>query len=332
MKLPFSFSLKFAFRLLLPGFIFTLGVFPIIHTILKPLDLTINSEFAFFLSIVIFGWMFVIFDMPIYMAFEGRRYWPEKLWNLSKKCEENRLQKLNNQRRRPRNSAFAKLKYLEVSVELRRFPIGDDGEYCAKFPTRIGNLIAAYESYPKQRYGMDSVFYWYRIWLKLSTEMREEIDNQQALADSTIYTVAALNICGVFCVLYTILKAIIDIPINIPINIQFISQLISVLPNVCLLLVLAILAFAASYTIYRFSLHIHATFGETYKSVFDNYKDEFSIEDVIEEVSNITREKGMDKQPKREQYEIAWRYLHNYRIKQNGKVLRPSEIPPQSNP
>ena len=317
MKLPFSFSLKFAFRLLLPGFIVTSGVFPIIHTILKQLDLTINSEFAFFLSVIILGWMFVIFDMPIYMAFEGRRYWIDFFRNQFISWEKDRLNDLKNKYQKFQNSD--RTKYLETSVELRRFPIDDNGEFCAKFPTRIGNLIESYESYPKERYGIDSVFYWYRIWLKLDKDLREEIDNQQALADSTIYTIAALNICGVLCLIYAFLKAI---------NIQFIN----VLPNVFLLLILAIVAFVTSYILYRFSLHIHATFGEIYKSVFDNYKDTFPIEDIIEEISRITGDTTINQLPKTEKYDIAWRYLHNYRIKKNGKSLIPSKINRQPNP
>ena len=311
MKLPFSFSLKFAFRLLLPGFILSLGIFPILQTILDQLKLTITSEFVFFLSVVIIGWIFVILDMPIYMAFEGRRYWPKPLWNYFKSLEENRLKKLKKQIRDSKNSDI--VKYLESSVELRRFPTGDDGNYCVMFPTRIGNLIAAYEMYPKRSYGMDSIFYWYRIWLTLDKEVREEIDNQQALADSTIYVIAALNICGLLCIIYAFLRML---------NIQFIR----VLPNGYLLLGLAILAFVASYILYRLSLHIHATFGEIFKSVFDNYRENSSFEDVINEVAEIIGDSNLNNLSKREQYQIAWRYLHNYRIKINHQVFTPDEI------
>ena len=203
MKLPFSFSLKFAFRLLLPGFILSLGIFPVLQTILDRLKLTITSETVFFISVVIVGWIFVIFDMPIYMAFEGRRYWPKPLWNYFKRLEERRLRKVIRDSQSPDVTT-----YLEASVELRRFPMEEDGNYCVKFPTRIGNLIAAYEMYSERSYGMDSIFYWYRIWLTLDKEVREEIDNQQALADSTIYVITALNICGLLCTVYAFLQMI----------------------------------------------------------------------------------------------------------------------------
>ena len=308
MKLPFSFSLKFAFRLLLPGFIISLGIFPILQTILNQIKLTTTYEFAFFLSVVIFGWMFVIFDMPIYMAFEGRRYWPKPLWNYFKHLEEMRLRKVIRD-----TQSSDVTKYLEASVEIRRFPMDEDGNYCVMFPTRIGNLIAAYEMYSKRRYGMDSVFYWYRIWLKLDKEIREEIDNQQALADSTIYVIAALNICAFLCTVYAFLK-------------MTNNQLIKVLPNGYLLLGLAIFLLIGSYILYRFSLHIHATFGEIFKSVFDDYRNEIKVDDIIKEVSEITNDSTLRDLPAKEKYKIAWRYLHNYRIKINDQVLSPTKI------
>ena len=186
------------------------------------------------------------------MIKEGRRYWPKLLWNYFKSLEEKRLKRIL---RETKSSDIRK--YLEASVKLRRFPMENNGNYYVEFPTRIGNLIAAYEMYPKRSYGMDSIFYWYRIWLTLDQDLREEIDNQQALADSTIYVIAALNLCGLLCIIYALLQMI---------N----NQLIKILPNEYLLVGLAILAFIVSYCIYRFSLHIHASFGEIFKSVFDN--------------------------------------------------------------
>ena len=311
MKLPFSLSLKFVFRLLLPGFILSLGILPILQTILEELKLTTSYEFVFSLSVVILGWIFVIFDMPIYMLFEGRRYWPKPLWNYFKALEEKRLKKIKIILKDSRNSDVNN--YLEASIEIRRFPMEDDGNYYVKFPTRIGNLIAAYEMYPERSYGMDSVCYWYRIWLTLEEQIREEIDNQQALADSTIYVITALNICSLLCIIYAILQII---------NIQLIKNL----PNQYLLIGFAILIFIGSYILYRFSLHIHSTFGEMFKSVFDNYRGNFSIEDIIQEISEVTKDTTLVNLPKKEQYKIVWRYLHNYRIKKNAKIFKPNEI------
>ena len=93
-----------------------------------------------------------------------------------------------------------------------------------------------------------------------------------------------------------------------------------------ILLGLALSAFIGSYILYRFSLHIHATFGEIFKSVFDNYRENISVEDIIKEVSKITKNSTLNNLPKKEQYKIVWRYLHNYRIKINHQVFTPDEI------
>jgi hypothetical protein len=37
------------------------------------------------------------------------------------------------------------------------------------------------------KYGLDAVFYWYRLWVLLDKDLREEIDNAQAIVDSTVY-------------------------------------------------------------------------------------------------------------------------------------------------
>ncbi len=93
-----------------------------------------------------------------------------------------------------------------------------------------------------------------------------------------------------------------------------------------MLLGLAILAFITSYIIYRLSLHIHAIFGEMFKSVFDNYRENISFENIIDEVSRITKDSTIANLSKKEQYKIVWRYLHNYRIKIDDKVYSPDEI------
>jgi flagellar biosynthesis regulator FlaF len=64
---------------------------------------------------------------------------------------------------------------------------------------RLGNLITAFESYSNTRYGIDGVFYWNRIWLKLEKDVRDDIDNHQAMADSTVYASFILFINALLC-------------------------------------------------------------------------------------------------------------------------------------
>jgi hypothetical protein len=76
-------------------------------------------------------------------------------------------------------------KALEVGVEYALYPTDDDSAAYVAHPTRLGNIIESFESYPKIKYGLDSVFYWYRLWVVLDKDLREEIDSSQAVVDST---------------------------------------------------------------------------------------------------------------------------------------------------
>jgi len=312
MKLPFNFSLKFVFRLLLPGFIISISIFPIIQTICFDLNVSIPIESCFFISIIIFGWVFIIFDMPIYMFFEGRRYWPSlikkfMIWILEKRLE--RL-KSNKEKYKINN----RQKYLEVSVELRRYPLNGSGDFVTIYPTMLGNLINSYEDHPRKIYGMDPVFYWYRIWLMLDEKTRKDIDDHQALADSAVYVSFALLVTCFTCICYYII-----------LNYNLIS--LSILPSKNYMIFFAVLSLIFFVFIYRLSLHLHEQFGEIFKSVFDCYRKKFSITDILEDISKIAEINDLCRRSKKEKYEIVWRYLKNYKIKINDINYNISEFP-----
>lgn len=322
MKLPFELGIKLFFRLLIPGFFITLGFTPILFAVLDRYGPSNKHEIAFAIATIIVGWMVIILDMPIYMLFEGRRFWPRFLLTRFLDCEKDRLRDIKGD-----ITKFEKAdqqKYLEASVELRGFPRNNDGEYRAIFPTRLGNLITAFETYPDLRYGMDGVFYWYRIWIKLDKDLREEIDSQQALADSTVYTSFALIVDGLLCLLYAIISWF------------GISTFIH-LPNLWISASLSLVCFVAAYLVYRIAMFAYGQFGELFKSVFDIYrtriKDEVS--DALSEVLEFSGD--YSRMSSRDEYEVVWRYLQNYKIKcpHCGKaVLAPAikshqcELPP----
>ena len=70
--------------------------------------------------------------------------------------------------------------YDELWSEIRQFPADEHDHYIATRPTKMGNILASYEDYPDSRYGMDSVFYWHRLWLIVDKDTREEIDRTWA--------------------------------------------------------------------------------------------------------------------------------------------------------
>ncbi|MCP4698372.1 MAG: hypothetical protein GY862_16190 [Gammaproteobacteria bacterium] len=305
MKLPFAFNLKLVFRLLLPGFVVALGLYPLLHSLLGVLNIDLAAESLLFIAALLCGWLFVVLDMQIYMAFEGRRYWFPLFRRLSVWLELRRLKSLLRDLENPRHAR-------EASVELRRFPMNAAGEFYVPCPTRIGNLITAYEDYPQRVYGMDGVFYWYRLWLLLDNDLREELDNQQALADSTLYTAVALKICGLAMLGY-------GLAVYLDLDWQRSS-----LPDAPVLLFFAGAAFLASYLLYRLSLHLHAAYGESFKALFDVHRDKLDpqVDAAVAGVAEREKDYGLNSRPQAEKYQIAWRYLHNNRFKETDGTVR----------
>ena len=312
MKLPFDLNLKLVFRLLFPGFILATGFYPILGTVLEKLDLTEQIKTAYIVSALVFGWLIMIGDMHIYMLYEGRRYWPKFLWDWLLNREESRRQSAWI---KATEGATTRIRE-EASVDLRGFPIDEEtGNFVAKFPTRLGNLLNSFEGYSNLIYGMDSVFYWPRLWLVLAKDLRDDIDSLQAMADSTTYASFCLFISGFLSLGYTVLKFL-----NITV--------IEFLPTLGLLIGLTVAALLLGYLTYRVSLPLHAQFGDIFRSVFDVYRDKVLFPDVLAEVGRLTVNKDIDKLPKKLQYRKVWRYLHNYRVKfsEEGKAYTPNEV------
>ena len=316
MKLPFTLGIKLVFRILLPGFFLALGFLPVLRTIVELTNNLMPLEYVFALAVLILGWLIVILDMPIYIAFEGRRYWPEPLRSDFISREKRRLEQLERiiKLHLENPEKVSRQEYIEASVEIRQFPINDNDKFEARFPTRLGNLLTAYEEYSRRIYGMWQGFYWSRLWFKLDKDLREEIDNQQALADSALYTVTALYVDGVLCSIYAILY------LN---DISFIRYL----PRSPYHLIFPFVCFVSGYAIYRLSLHVHAQFGETFKSVFDQFGQESIFPHIVKALSSYPCNSSLKTASLEEQNMAVWFYLHNNRVKCSlcGKVLLPNE-------
>jgi hypothetical protein len=125
MKLPFDFGIKLFLRLLVPGFLLTLGLAPLLFILWDWLEQTfrpylIQDEIAFVIVVMLLGWVVIACDMYIYMFLEGRRFWPEFLRTYCRNKEENRLSRIYEILG---NYDETSNKYLEASVELRKFPV-----------------------------------------------------------------------------------------------------------------------------------------------------------------------------------------------------------------
>ena len=324
MKLPFDLGVKLIFRLLVPGFILMLGVRPILLTVVDAAGAHEYQDLACVVATLILGWIVTLLDLPIYMAFEGRRFWPERLWQYGVARETARLKRWQDAEQsnydisKSDSNPIHRRRYLEASVELRRFPLDEDtGEYTAMFPTRLGNAVTAFEQYPDTRYGADAIFFFSRIWTALDKDAKEDLDTQQALADGALYSSAAIAVTGLLWVFHAVLPRIVP------------SLHYTATPRIALLT--GVLCLAASFGLYRAAIYVNDQFGATFRAIFDLklpavQKTLLAPGGVLGTVGQLTSDFSV--RTAREHYKIVWRYLQNYRVKcpRCGKVVAPPQL------
>ena len=97
MKLPFDLGVKLFFRLVLPGFFVTFGAWPLVFNTLDAFGWPAGREAALVAITMIAGWLLVLLDMPIYMLYEGRRWWPARLRKVFIGHEQRRCTRLQEQ-------------------------------------------------------------------------------------------------------------------------------------------------------------------------------------------------------------------------------------------
>jgi hypothetical protein len=152
--------------------------------------------------------------------------------------------------------------YAELTTSLREeFPVTDTGASVARAPTRMGNIIYAYEQYPMLRYRMSFAFYWYRLWLAVDKDTREELDKSSAPTDALLHLAAGALLAGV---LYVVLALTLFVVLAITGQGDPDTALRFLLIGLCALI--------GSYLPYRLSLSGHLRNGELFKSLFDVHR------------------------------------------------------------
>lgn len=309
MKFPFDFSVKFVFRLILPGVILAAAMVPAVHAALRGLGFPDKLEYAFPLEVIAWGWAIIISDMPIYILYEGRRYWPSVVRKAFIWFQQRRLKKL---RYIVFNARVGSREYLEASVEYANYPIDDSGEPYVEHPTRLGNILAAYETYPDVKYGLDSVFYWYRLWIVLDKDLRDEVDNAQSVVDSAVYVSFAFYVSGLIMLVYAAIGALQRTSWEAAKYANLVH--LPYLPSVAILLWMSLGCVVLGFAVYRISLPAHAQYGELFKSIFDMYRSKLEFDDIIRVVSEITANPLLRWKSNREKNEIAFMYLQWHTI------------------
>jgi hypothetical protein len=189
-------------------------------------------------------------------------------------------------------------RYNAIWQTLRFYPMDDKGNSYASHPTLLGNIIAEYEKYPLTRYGMVSGFYWPRIWLLLEKEKKEEIDGSWSVGDGLLSLSALAFVTGLSWAATAVaeFKGFRPPLAGFPLD----SYSTAALSSLGLL--------GLGYLVYRISLGFHVRNGETFKAVFDLYREQLTplLKASPEEVV---------------QWKKAWAYLRFFVEAETSKIL-----------
>lgn len=301
MKLPFDFGIRFVLRLAAPGALLSATCLPIVRKFASIIYPGLGDTALFITFGLIFGLALLLLDMPIYMLLEGRRFWPDWLRKWAVRRQQRRVERLMSEAER-----IAGQPKIELHIQAYRYPIDPKtGLPHARFPTRLGNLLASFETYSTVKYGLDGVFYWPRLWVAIDKELREELDSAQAVVDCAIYLSFGFAIAAFMCLFYWWC-----LPSeewwHWPLG-AFSCALLSWLMN-------------------RLALPRYAQYGDLFAAAFDQFREKLVISDallgeldahmkVASGVSRTTREKA----------QASWRFLrwHTHRdpgTKKNTEV------------
>ncbi|HEY1630843.1 MAG TPA: hypothetical protein VGF56_05980 [Rhizomicrobium sp.] len=318
MKFPFEFGVTLVFRLIFPGLVLAVAFLPLATALLDALSIDSAAATTIPALTVVFGWMVVMADQPIYMLYEGRRYWPsflKKYWEARQRKRLNKLVDLRAELDKPpaqRKPEYKDLKRVEVSFRMLDYALDDDGERTITSPTRMGNLIDAYETYSETSYGMDSIFYWPRIWLAADKDIRDALDQTQAIADSALYVSFSIACAAPLLLFYLVLELL---PYEWPVA----PVVLPFVPPPGWTALFAAVCLAMAYWVYRVGLYPQGQYGELFKALIDQSLDKLAfIETAVRRAVN----EGNDPVAAREEsYLTAARYLRWHKIKPPGTRL-----------
>jgi len=94
-------------------------------------------------------------------------------------------------------SAAQRTEFVDLDLQLRRVPVNA----ADRMPTALGNVLRAAERRPTDKYGLDAVICWPRLWLLLPEDVREQISEARSALD----TGARIWLWGFFFIGWSIL-------------------------------------------------------------------------------------------------------------------------------
>jgi hypothetical protein len=144
----------------------------------------------------------------IYYTLEGFYWTPFARWqyqwrDYTVRRAHSKYQTLEQKRSASGLSQRESLRQQHLVEFLNDFPVNTAGgtNFFVDRPTRIGNVIAAYELYAKDRYGIDGVFYWFHFRFLAPSYAQTELDRVEAIADGMVFaTFSSCTIAGVYLI------------------------------------------------------------------------------------------------------------------------------------
>jgi len=279
----FSMASKFGIasilRIGLSGLILVLLILPVQNTLVT--DMLKVDELGDFVTIVvpeafIMGMFLTFFQNVIYRVYEGRLLWPGRIHDAMTARMERKVKKRLEMTKELKSGSA---RYRELWYWLRMFPMDEKGDPVAQRPTLMGNILEGYETYPDRRYGMDSIFYWYRLYPTLPESFTNQADMASASADTVMFASISALLAGLAYALLGGLGLLYD---ALP-SLGFLRFTTS-LPAAGIIFPLAILYLILFYLFYRASIPLHRSNGEFYKAAFDLYRNNIkSMTEISEE-------------------------------------------------
>lgn len=260
--LPEKVPLSLLMRVVLPGATAAFAVYRVTPLQNRSLASVVEEKqwmtlLLIALAVYALGAMIAALSGQIYKIYEGLLFWPKRLKNWAIARQQRRVNRLYAAQKKATGDEYEKLWYL-----LRLYPLNDKKDPYASEPTLLGNILAGYEQYPMDRYGMDSVFYWPRLWMKVDKDKKEEIDSNWSVAEGFMCLSAVSYVAALLWFAASFSPDLGPSWLRPPFGDA----------NTSLWLSAAWLLMG--YLFYRISLPFHRANGELFKSVFDLYRNE----------------------------------------------------------
>ena len=294
MKMPFNLGARFVLRLVIPSIILAMALWPLAKAVRKFADSNLSNELLLGAIAAAVGFAFLLLDMPIYMLLEGRRYWPPRLrgWGVAREAARLAILVARSQ------AATDRAIKIEFDLRTREFPIAaKTGIPHAAFPTRLGNLLASFETYPTVKYGLDGVFFWARLWVAIDKDLREELDSAQALVDGAIYASASLAGAA---------------------SVALVNAIVAPQENKWFWLAAVAGALPLSRLCYLAALPRYVQYGELFAATFDQHRAKLDFSGLLTELDRHIDPSVARTRTPQEAARAVWRFLRWHRYRRIG--------------